>query len=665
MAFPLAFNDAYTTVQDVPLIITASAGVLANDSDPFNPGGTVDSAILGTLPSNGTVVLNNDGSFRYTPNAGFFGRDSFTYFSRDNDRDASNLATVELTVEADDMNVAPAASDDAYTTSDDTPLIIAAAGVLANDTDVDGTVVEAVVETGPGNGTLALNANGSFSYTPFSGFSGSDSFTYRARDNSGDLSGVATVALTVELDDNDAPVANRDEYTTDEDTPLVINAAAGVLANDTDSDGTVEFAILGYQDLFVGTFDFNADGSFTYTPAANFNESFSFTYVVRDDDGAQSAFAFVSIDVEPVDDGNFVPEARDDDFRTDKNRTLVVDFEDSGDRQGILNNDFDFDPDDEFGFESLSAVLETGPSNGTLVIDEELFTLFGLFRYTPNPDFVGVDSFTYRARDEEGALSEPATVTIEVTEPNIAPVANDDAYTVVENAALVVSVADGLLGNDTDSDGTVDRAVVNAAVRLDNGRITFSGQDGSFVYIPDEGFVGVEQFTYRVIDNDETSSALATVVITVEGADDPDACPKVTLTDPSETVNFTGDHLTIVNFDAKVGLEPTSDTLTLSLGGRSFSINTVQQLYNFVKFIEKDGRGATDAVYDTEGNLGLILSRNPDGTVKDGIVFDGVIGRDGITEAKLKGNFADAINMFDDESDALCGYFADDMLLVA
>src|SRR5206468_1096202 len=136
----------------------------------------------------------------------------------------SNVATVTLTVTA--VNDAPVANNDAYTTAEDTPLTVTAPGVLANDTDVDGDSLTAILVSAPTHGSLGLNANGSFTYTPAPNFNGTDSFTYTANDATAD-SNVATVTLTVTAV-NDAPVANNDAYTTAEDTPLTVTAP-GVL----------------------------------------------------------------------------------------------------------------------------------------------------------------------------------------------------------------------------------------------------------------------------------------------------------------------------------------------------------------------------------------------------------------------------------------------------
>jgi hypothetical protein len=139
------------------------------------------------------LALNADGSFIYTPNANFNGSDSFTYHANDGLAD-SNIATVTITVNA--VNDAPVANNDAYTTDEDTVLTVLAPGVLGNDTDADGDPLTAALVSSTSNGTLALNADGSFDYTPNAGFNGSDSFTYHANDGTVD-SNIATVNITV------------------------------------------------------------------------------------------------------------------------------------------------------------------------------------------------------------------------------------------------------------------------------------------------------------------------------------------------------------------------------------------------------------------------------------------------------------------------------------
>jgi VCBS repeat-containing protein len=137
-----------------------------------------------------------------------------------------NSDNVSVLVNSTVTNRAPTATNDAYTVAEDTPLTVAAPGVLANDTDPDGDTLSAALASGPSHGTLTLNANGSFTYTPDADFNGSDSFTYRAGD--GNLaSNLATVSITV---------------TAVNDPPTVSVAAGGTCGRD-DHSGTVNLAV--------------------------------------------------------------------------------------------------------------------------------------------------------------------------------------------------------------------------------------------------------------------------------------------------------------------------------------------------------------------------------------------------------------------------------------
>jgi VCBS repeat-containing protein len=198
---PVADDDAYTTPEDTPRIEPSATGVLDGDTDG---NGDTLTAVLVTGPASGTLTLNADGSFTYTPNANFSGTDTFTYQASDGSL-TSNVATVTITVTA--VADAPVAGNDSYSTPAATVLNVPANGVLANDSDPDGTTPTAVaIAAGPttAGGTVTLNADGSFTYTPPAGFVGTDTFTYQATD--GALSSApATVTISVGFVDEEQP----------------------------------------------------------------------------------------------------------------------------------------------------------------------------------------------------------------------------------------------------------------------------------------------------------------------------------------------------------------------------------------------------------------------------------------------------------------------------
>jgi VCBS repeat-containing protein len=479
---PVAVNDSYTATEDTVLTI-AAPGLVANDGDV--DGDTLTARLSGG-PAHGTATVNGDGSFTYTPAANYHGPDSFTYRVRDAVAD-SNLATVFLTVVA--VNDAPLAVDDQYSTNEDTTLTITAPGVRGNDTDVDGDLLTTHVVTMPSHGTLTLNADGSFSYTPALDYRGQDGFTYRANDGTVD-SNEATVTITV-VPVNDPPVAADDTYATAEDSVLTV-AAPGVKANDTDSDGDA-FTVRVIGQPAHGSVALNGDGSFTYTPAADFHGTDTFTYRANDI-VADSNLATVTITVTPVND---VPVADDDRYATLQNTLLAVAA------PGILFNDTDVDGD------SLTASAVALPAHGSLTLN-----MNGSFSYVPDTGYVGLDSFTYQAYD--GTVASPvATVTITVTDSNDPPQANNDGYTTAEDLPLTVAVP-GVLANDTDADGNpLTAGVVSLPA---SGSLTLLG-NGSFTYTPDADFHGSDQFTYRTFDG-LAHSNVATVTITVTPVND-------------------------------------------------------------------------------------------------------------------------------------------------
>src|SRR6185503_8243448 len=168
-------------------------------------GGALD-AVLITNALNGLLIFNAGGGFSYTPNAGFTGNDAFTYQAREGGTTLSNIATATISVvPVGGGNVAPVAAADAYATNEDQTLNVNASnGVLANDTDANGNPLTAVLASGVSSGTLTLEPNGSFGYTPAPGFSGSVMFMYQADDGTA-RSNVTTVSITINPVD-DPPV---------------------------------------------------------------------------------------------------------------------------------------------------------------------------------------------------------------------------------------------------------------------------------------------------------------------------------------------------------------------------------------------------------------------------------------------------------------------------
>jgi hypothetical protein len=183
---------------------------------------------------------------------------------------------VAFTGLATDCNEPPVAGDDTATTQAGSTVRIS---VLANDRDPDGDALAVTSATDPARGTVTLNGDGTITYAPDGGFSGTDSFDYTVSD--GQYTDTARVTVTVEARPNRAPVANADSATTARNTPVTI----AVLANDHDPDGD-PITLTGVTQPSSGTASANADGTVTYTPATNSSGTVSFLYSITDGHGA-------------------------------------------------------------------------------------------------------------------------------------------------------------------------------------------------------------------------------------------------------------------------------------------------------------------------------------------------------------------------------------------
>ena len=429
---------------------------------------------------------------------------------------------------------APAANADTYATAEDTALTVAAPGVLANDTDADGDPLSAVPADLPAHGSLSLNADGSFTYTPDADFAGSDRFTYRAF-GGGAASNLATVTINVAAAP-DAPVAADDAYGVAEDAALAV-AAPGVTANDADPDHADDPDHAHPLDATLltgparGALAFNADGSFVYTPDADFHGTDTFTYRVGDGT-ADSNPATVTITVAPVNDAPG--------FTGGVGQSVA---EDAG-PQGVPGwaTAITAGPADESG---QAVTFLVAADNPALFAAQPAVSPIGDLTYTPAPNASGTATVTVRLQDSGGTAdggadtSAAQTFTITVSPVADPTVTGDDAYAVTEGTPLVVA-APGVLANDADDDG----APLSAALTGAPGHGTLSlNADGSFTYTAAAGFTGTDSFTYAASDGGGGAAGTGVVTLTVSAA------PPVYATAESTVHGTVGGNLTATRSD--------------------------------------------------------------------------------------------------------------------
>ncbi|MDP1863954.1 MAG: DUF4347 domain-containing protein [Thiobacillus sp.] len=562
---PVANPDATSTDEDTP-VSSVAPGVLGNDTDPdvgavlsvinilagsVGTPSTVTAGGVTITGAYGSLLIRQNGSYTYTPNAttaqalaaGQVVTDVFTYTLKD---DKNATATSTLTVTVNGLNDAPVANTDNYAVTKNDTLNVTATGVLSNDIDVDtnpsadtlyvtqvnGLIGNVGVPVTGAYGTLTLYADGSLLYVSGSVGGFVDSFTYQVSDGKGGTS-ITNLNISV-ADTNMAPVANDDAYTVDEDSVLSI-PASGVLINDTDIDGNILTATL-ISGVSNGMLVFNSNGSFTYTPNANFNgigiNGDSFTYQVSDG-SLTSNIATVTLSVTSVNDD---PVAYGDDGAVNQDATLTKDA-----ALGVLSNDTDVDAGDPHAvilIEAGSSSAAVSPGTpGALTTSFGTLTLYsdGSYSYIANGEAskalaagdTSDDIFNYTMRDAAGATSR-TTLTITITGSNDAPViTSGSTHVVVEETPVTIAVT----ASDAESD-TLSFSITGGA---DAAWFTIEAATGllSLKFVPDyelpkdANLDNIYEVVVTVSDGNGGTHTLAVQLVVTDKAE-----PTVTLPGP-------------------------------------------------------------------------------------------------------------------------------------
>ncbi|WP_269142619.1 Ig-like domain-containing protein [Sulfitobacter mediterraneus] len=392
----------------------------------------------------------------------------------------TSLATLPVL----NINDAPEAIDDITSGNEDEVLKV---NVLANDTDDDGGTLTILSVSQGISGAVAINDDGTVSYTPDAEFSGTDSFTYTLVDDEG-IEDSATVSVTINAV-NDAPLTQPDSITLDEESFSTVD----VLGNDSDIDSTViaiDLADFAPQlsDSGKATVTKISTTTFGVEGTANAFGTDTFTYTVIDSDGASST-AILTITLNNTPDA---PTPQNDRYFEPEDTVQIFD---------VLANDTDPDGD------ALTLVSVT---NGAFV--QAVVTADGRIEVTPVLDTTGVQTLSYVVRDA-GGLESSAEVEINYLPFNDAPIAANDTVQTDEDVAIDINVT----ANDTDIDDAV-LTIKTFPAETDHGELVDLG-DGVLRYTPDANYNGTDSFTYTVEDAAGLTST-ATVSITIDPVND-------------------------------------------------------------------------------------------------------------------------------------------------
>ncbi|MFC1858789.1 Ig-like domain-containing protein [Thermodesulfobacteriota bacterium] len=472
---PTAIEQSLETNEDIPLNITLTGDDLDGDSLIYS---------IVEQPSKGTIS-GEPPNLSYSPDLNYNGLDSFTFKSNDGYLN-SIVATISISVAP--VNDAPTVENQNINTDEDIPVIVSLTGL-----DIEDDPLDYLIEEQPGHGILVETVEGLL-YIPVSDYNGVDSFKFKAND--GELDSNIAV-FTVDIASvNDAPNATDGNLATEEDTP----AQGALNALDIDGDALTYSIVSQPASGSIILID-ESTGAYTFKPDENVNGPDNFTF--KANDGVlDSNTATVNIVVNPVNDKP-VADAQSLNTSEDITTSLI-----------LTGSDIDED--------ELTFLIVEAPTHGSLSGDPPNLN------YTPETDYNGTDSFTFKAND--GSLdSDPAIVSFTIDPVNDPPIANGQSTEVDEDLSIELT----LTGMDIDGDALIYSLIDNPL----NG--TISGVNPNLIYTPNADFNGPDSFTFMVNDS-SLDSNIATISITVNPVNDsPIADEQSVSTDEDTSVNIT------------------------------------------------------------------------------------------------------------------------------
>ena len=535
-----AVNDAPVASDDSTVVAegaSLSIDVVGNDADA-DDGLDLTSVVIVAGATNGTLVVNSNGTVVYEHDGSETLSDSFSYTVADVGGAVSNVAIVAITVAPTNDN--PVAVGETVAVDEGGAVTI---NVVVNDTDSDDALNPSSVSvvSGTTNGVLINHADGTLTYTHDGSETTADSFSYTIADTTGAVSNAATVTISV-TPQNDAPVATADSQTVAEAGAVVIDVAG----NDSDpDDGIVASSVVVVAGATNGSLTNNLDGTVTYTHDGSETTSDSFTYTITDGSGAVSNVATVSIAVTPHNDA---PVAVADSGLVNEGAAQTI---------NLIANDTDADD----GIDPSSLVVVVAPAHGSLSLLGD-----GTVSYTHDGSETTTDSFSYRVSDFAGAPSNTVTANISITPINDIPIAAADTGSVVEGYSVILNLA----ANDTDADDGIDPASIVVTAPVSNGSLIVNG-DGTVSYTHNGGETTSDGFSYTIADASGALSNVAAVTITVTAQNDAPVAAgdsAVLNEGASTTINLVAN-----DTDADDGVDPSSIAIISGVANGNVVIN--------------------------------------------------------------------------------------------
>ena len=487
---------ANTDISSVPFNKPITLNILSNDK-PGNVGGLLNpkSITIVNNPTNGTVSVDSLGKLTYTPNNGFIGPDSLVYSVCDNSTPTPLCNTAVVYLDVHDSPPVTTASDDFATSKG----LNITGNVLLNDrntgvlTATDTLKVTAYTKPDSTKGTIVINPDGTYVFKPVPGFVGPVDVPYTACAGTPETCAKATLHITIDsavqkiptiINDNNASIVNK---------PITGN----INTNDVVQPGTTYGVPTGNaNNPTSATLTLNLDGTYNFVAS----KPGDYIYSIPVCPAGQTTACPISILTITVIDPSpalVAPLAADDNETTKKNTPIGI---------NILGNDIALTIGSKI--DSTSVTITQQPKNGSVIINPD-----GTLKYTPNNDYVGVDSLIYNVCDNS-IPKQCNTAVVYITIQDVPVVTANDDY----NKSGGEAISGNIILNDIYSGkfSTTDSLKITNYISPDSTKGTIKlNPDGSYIFIPKTGFEGVVDVPYTVCGGTPMSCSMATLHIIV------------------------------------------------------------------------------------------------------------------------------------------------------